>query len=88
MNISIIPNNMEKYMAFMLGRHLKFIDSFQFMNSSLEKLVNNLNKDQFYYTSKIFKGKKFDLMTKKGIYPYDYMDNFEKFNETKLPAKE
>ena len=88
MNISIIPNNMERYMAFMLGRHLKFIDSFQFMNSSLEKLVSNLNKDQFYYTSKIFKGEKFDMMTKKGVYPYDYMDSFEKFDERKLPSKE
>ena len=37
MNINAIPNNMEKYMAFMLGNHLTFIDSFQFMSSSLEK---------------------------------------------------
>ena len=44
MNINAIPNNMEKYMAFMLGNHLTFIDSFQFMSSSLEKLVSNLTK--------------------------------------------
>ena len=31
LNINAIPNNMEKYMAFMLGNHLTFIDSFQFM---------------------------------------------------------
>ena len=37
MNINAIPQNMEKYMAFMLGNHLTFIDSFQFMSSSLEK---------------------------------------------------
>ena len=48
----------------MKGRHVTFIDRFQFMNSSLEKLVNNLNIDQSYYTSKMFKGKKFNLMTK------------------------
>ena len=29
---------MEKYMAFMLSNHLTFIDSFQFMSSSLDKL--------------------------------------------------
>ena len=44
-NINPIPNNMEKYMAFMLGNHLTFIDSFQFMSSSLDKLVSNLPKD-------------------------------------------
>ena len=45
-NINAIPNNMEKKMAFMLGNHLTFIDSFQFMSSSLDKLVSNLPKDR------------------------------------------
>ena len=87
MNINAIPNNMEKYMAFMLGNHLTFIDSFQFMSSSLEKLVSNLPRESLKYTSKKFKGKKLDLMAKKGVYPYDFMDSFKKFNE-KLPSKE
>ena len=87
MNINAIPNNMEKYMAFMLGNHLTFIDSFQFMSSSLEKLVSNLSKESLKYTSKSFKGEKLDLMVRKGVYPYDYMDSFEKFNH-KLPSKE
>ena len=39
------------------------------------------------YTSQIFKNEKLDLMSKKGVYPYDFMDSFEKFNE-KLPSKE
>ena len=88
LTINAIPNNMKKYMAFMLGNHLTFIDSFQFMSSSLDKLVNNLPKDDLIYTLKVFKGKKLDLMSKKGVYPYDYMDSFEKFNQTELPAKE
>ena len=137
MNINAIPNNMEKYMAFMLGNHLTFIDSFQFMGSSLEKLVNNITKcgkcktckpskcmklnindknktsqhitsiscgecencknkdedcidpkyDQLKYTSSMFKNKKLDLMARKGVYPYDYMDSFDKFN-SQLPLKE
>ena len=58
LNINAIPNNMEKYMAFMLGNHLTFIDSFQFMSSSLDKLVSNLPKDDLIYTSKAFKGRK------------------------------
>ena len=75
-------------MAFMLGSHLTFIDSFQFMSSSLDKLVNNIPKDDLIYTSQVFKGKELDLMSKKGVYPYDYMDSLKKFNQTELPAKE
>ena len=58
------------------------------MSSSLDKLVNNMKKDDLIDTSKAFKGKKLDLMSKKGVYPYDFMDSFEKFKQTELPAKE
>ena len=64
-------------MAFMLGNHLNFIDSFQFMSSSLDKLVSNLAKEAFKYTSEEITGKKLNLMSQKGVYPYDYMDCFE-----------
>ena len=87
MNINAIPNNMEKYMAFMLGRHLTFLDSFQFMSSSLKNLVDNLPNKAFKYTSQTFKNKKLELMKKKGSYPYDHMDSFDKFNMTELPTK-
>ena len=75
-------------MAFMLGDHLTFVDSFQFMSSSLDKLASNLPKEAFKYTSEEFVGKKFKLMSQKGVYPYHSMDCFEKFNLTKLPTKE
>ena len=88
LNINAIPNNMEKYMAFMLGNHLTFIDSFQFMSSSLDKLASNLPKDDLIYTSKAFKGKRLDLLSQIGAYPCDYMDSFEKFNEKELPTKD
>ena len=87
-HINTIPNNMEKYVAFMLGNHLMFIDSFQFMSSSLDKLASNLPKDDLIYTSKAFKGKRLDLLSKKGVYPYDFMDSFEKFNNRELPTKD
>ena len=88
LNINAIHNNMEKYMAFVLGNHLTFIDSLQFMSSSLDKLVSNLPKDDLIYTSKAFKGKRLDLMSQKGVYPYDFMDSFEKFNQMELPNKD
>ena len=87
LSINCIPNNMEKYMAFMLGRHLNFIDSFQFMSSSLENLVSNLHKEAFKYTSEEFKNEQLELMIRKGVYPYDWMDSFEKF-DYELPNKD
>ena len=51
MDINVIPNNMEEYMAFTLGKHLVFIDSLQFISSNLDKLVSNLPNDAFKYTS-------------------------------------
>ena len=51
-----------------------FIDSFQFMSSRLDRLVNNLPAEAFKYTSEVFQGDRLKLMTKKGVYPYDYMD--------------
>jgi hypothetical protein len=87
MNINVIPNNMEKYMAFMLGKNLTFIDSFQFMSQSLNSLTNNLPEEAFKYTSKLFQNNKLKLMKQKGLYPYDYMDSFDKFNK-QLPTKE
>ena len=32
--------------------------------------------------------KKFILLLRKGVYPYEYMDDWEKFKETKLPEKQ
>ena len=88
LKIGVIPNNMEKYIGFALGDQLTFIDSFQFMSSSLEKLVSNLPKDSLRYTSEVFEGRKLELMSKKGVYPYDYMDDYSKFYYEKLPSKE
>jgi len=85
-NITCIPNNTEKYISFSLGQ-LKFPDSFQFMSSSLEKLVKASAKDDFKITKKTF-GDKTDFLCRKGVYPYEYIDNWEKCNETELPPIE
>ena len=75
-------------MAFMLGKHLLFIDSFGFMSLSLSNLVNDLPNNAFKYTSQVFKDEKFKLMKQKGVYPHDFMDNFERSNDEQLPKKE
>ena len=74
-------------MAFFLGRYLKFIDSFQFMSSSLETLVKNVPLSDLKYTSQEFQDEKLELMKRKGVYPYDYMNSFDKFDDRNLPSK-
>ena len=64
-----------------------FIDSMHFMNSSLDKLVNNLSDKGFKYLIEEFGFKNLKLLKQKGAYPYEYMDSFEKFNKEKLPAE-
>ena len=88
-SIKVIAQNAEKYMAFYIGNHLSFIDSFAFMSSSLDKLASNLSEEDFIYTKKYFTDPvQFGLVKRKGVYPYDYMDSFSKFNDTELPQIE
>ena len=87
LKVGVIPNGLEKYMAFFLNKNLVFIDSMQFMNSSLDKLVKNLSDEDFKYLVKEFGSENLELLKQKGAYPYEYMDSFEKFNEEKLPAR-
>ena len=63
-----------------LHHQLRFIDSLKFMATSLASLVNNLSKDAFNNVKKRYAEDKLSLITKKGVYPYDYMDSPEKLN--------
>ena len=70
MKISVMPNGLEKCMAFTINRNLVFIDSMQFLNSILDALVKN-----FKNLSKEFSGKLLKLVKQKGVYPYEYIEN-------------
>ena len=66
---------------------IRFIDSFKFLQTSLANLVGNLQPDDFHNTKQAFK-KNVNLLTRKGVYPYDYVSSLEKLSETQLPPKE
>ena len=102
-DIDCIPNNEEKYISFtkkiLVGtfvnnkgkkievkRELRFIDSFKFMSTGLDKLVANLT--EFLEISKFFQDSQLQLLLRKGVYPYDYVNSLEKLRETSLPPKE
>jgi hypothetical protein len=76
---------------------IRFLDTFAFMGTSLDKLSENLKdgcktimdfRNIFKNVSNEFKDdEQFKMMTMKGIYPYDYIDSYERLTESKLPKK-
>lgn len=64
---------MERYVSFSVG-DLRFIDSFQFMSSSLETLVNNMTCEGFHFKD----DETAKSLLRKNVYCYDYIDSYEK----------
>ena len=92
--IDLLPLNKEKYIAF--TKHVtgslvsfRFIDSFRFMASSLEKLASYLGNYRIVYFefSNVSSGI-IRLLTRKGVLPYEYLDSKERLLEKELPSKE
>ena len=101
--ITAIPNNEEKYVSFSLKiiwgefednegkkhnlyHEIRFLDSLKFMNYPLADLVKNLGKNDLHCLKRFFP-EDADLLSRKGVFPYEFMDSFEKFNFT-FPEKD
>ncbi|KAF4529586.1 hypothetical protein B566_EDAN016543 [Ephemera danica] len=91
--IHVVPNTEEEFIAFSKkpedGVHLLFLDSLRFMSSSLDSLVKNLPKEKMTHLKKMFPNDlERELMSRKGVFCYDYLDDLKKLKETCLPPKE
>ena len=89
---SVLPRNAERIVTMSIG-NFKFIDSSSFLPESLESLVVNLKeKDPGLFTqTKKLSGdsiKKFDYLTQKGCFPYEYLDCEKRLKDTQLPDRE
>ena len=78
-------------MALFLNKNLVIINSMQFMNSSLEKLVKihfkvniDLTYNDFKYLTEELGSKNLELLKQKGAYPCEYMNSFKRFSEKKI----
>ncbi|KAJ8983456.1 hypothetical protein NQ317_013331 [Molorchus minor] len=68
---------------------LRFIDSFQFLSSSLDSLAQSLEDKQCCEIYKNFPDNvKFKYIRQKGVFPYSYIDNVSKLDEPHLPSKD
>ena len=98
--IDVIALNSEKFITFAF-KNLCFKDSFSFLSSSLDKLVKLSKYEEGTKKENWQKNFKFsqrnpyvsndedlDLLTDKGVYPYDYFTSFDKFRDKQLPPKE
>ena len=102
--LDCIPSTEEKYISFSkhikVGEfkdvggnvfpvtfEIRFLDSFKFIQTSLANLVSNLSPDDFHNTKYVFRSNT-SLLTRKGVFPYDYVSSLDKLSETQLPLKE
>ena len=65
---------------------LRFIDSFKFMSSSLDSLTKNLVSDgKKLFGFEDYSDLQYSLLTRKGVYPYEHINSWDRFRETQLP---
>ncbi|XP_014299051.2 uncharacterized protein LOC106693934 [Microplitis demolitor] len=92
--ITLLPINKEHYISFTkyVGNTsvcLRFIDSFRFMASSLDKFASNLNDCDKQITQQHYSDpEKFKLVTRKGVFPYEYVTDIDKLNDKQLPDQD
>ena len=82
LSVDVIADTDEKYKRIKIERFV-FLGSLQHLNSSLEKLVENLNGDVPYL--KAAYPNDYKLLARKQVFMYEYIDSFDKFDETELP---
>jgi len=92
--ISVIPNSEEKYILFSKYINnefsVRFIDTCRFVASSLAELARNLTTAdfcKFREVAKVFIPTEMPLVTRKGVFPYEYTDSYSKLRDTELPAR-
>ena len=75
----IIPNTNEEYILVKYGC-IRFIDSYRFLSESLDKLVKNLDLDDFKILKKEFLDK-WQYLNKKIAYPYQYFNSIDDYKK-------
>ena len=94
--VGLIPDNKEKYISFIKyikgsDINFRFIDSFRFLPTSLDKLSSYLVDHPIVHQEFLKDGYEMDkiqLLKRKGVYPYEFTSSFESLKTTKLPLIE
>lgn len=92
-DIKVIPTNFENYISILCDNFI-LLDSIMFLNASLDQLVTRLKnsggefKENFKTLVQVYGEDDAKILCQKGIYFYDYIHDFDQFNECELPAKD
>ena len=86
MPFSCLSRNSNKFISIQIANFI-FKDTYLFLNKSLDYLTGTINDEDRLSSKQEFGEENYRLLTKKGIYPYDYFDNIKKYKENKLPFK-
>ena len=87
-NIKLIPRSTEKYMSFIINKKIIFLNSMQFLKTSLDHLAKNLEDNDYKYLLSEFSPDKLEILKRKDAYPYEWVDDYRKFNYPRLPPKD
>jgi hypothetical protein len=92
--VSVVSKSMEKFMCINADK-LQFVDSMSHITGSLDSIVSSLKEkgDHSKHFRILFKNlgvteEQAPDFLRKGVYPYEYMNSFDKLNETSLPPIE
>ena len=94
--VEVLPKTKEDYISISIGnsnRKLIFLDSYRFLNASLDNISKGLKDEDFKILKKHFTEEQFETLkyksekerSFKGIFPYEYFDSLERLSET-LPS--
>lgn len=95
-HIKIIPKTKENYISFTKFIQisddkffaLRFVDTFKFLGTGLDKLVDSMKKENLYHLRSYYPDTtQFNLLSRKGVFPYEYINSWERFKEQTLPSK-
>ena len=84
---SCLPRNSNKFISIQIGPFI-FKDSYLFLNKSIDYLTSTISDEDRISLKQEFGEENYKLLTKKGIYRYDYFDKKYKYSETELPEKQ
>jgi hypothetical protein len=87
--IKPLAKSSEEYISIDYGYRksvLRFIDSYRFLGMSLDNCAKSLKDEDYEITKKYFPNNdEFQLIRRKGIFPYEYLSNKKVLKDKQLP---